>query len=360
VIKAAGLDGMVLEDTEGRRNSLIRYLTGLPQDGLFFVFRTGRTVLVPWDLIMAKRIAVSSKIVPLTDFERRTERAIQGVLDMEGFGSGSHIELPAATPYPLFMKLREQIPGVTFSCPERGVEYRLNEARARKDEGETACIRKAADITNEVLDRLALGFEQGEFATELDAAAFTEHLGRKKGAEGMGFETIAAGPRRSFGIHALPSYTAGPIGTPGLSIIDFGFTVAGYTSDVTITIARGNLSWKQERMIELVTGAYNAALKATAPGARIRDICKTVEDIFASEGFSMPHSLGHGIGLDAHEAPLVSTRAEPEETLEPGMVITLEPGLYADDAGGVRLENDVLITETGAEVLTRSRILRLP
>lgn len=359
-IDEAGLDGIILEDTEGRRNSAIRYLTGLPQDGLLFVFRTGETVLVPWDIIMARKTATASRIVPLTDFERKIEKAIRGVLDITGFGPGTKLELSAATPHPLYMKLREKVPEAVFNCPERGVEHRIDDMRSRKDPDEQAILRQAATATNTVLQQLVETFEKGAPLTELEAAMMIETAGRELGSEGQGFETIAAGPDRSFGIHALPAFTNAPIGTEGLSIIDFGFSFGGYTSDVTITIARGNLSEKQERMVELVNTAYTAAVEAAGPGVNIREICRRVDDVFSAASFSMPHSLGHGIGLDAHEAPLVSTRADEDAVLEPGMVITIEPGLYAEDTGGVRLENDLLITEGGAEVLTMSRILRLP
>ena len=358
-IRDADLDGILLEDTEGRRCSSIRYLTGLPQDGLLFIFRTGRTVLVPWDIIMAEKMASASNIIPLTSFERKIDKAILGVLEAEGLGTGAKLELPARTPYPMFNKLCEQMPDILFSCPEKGVEYRIMAMRACKDRDETRIIKQAADITNTVLDQLENKFIKGALTTELDAAMFIAQAGRKLGAESMGFETIAAGPERSFGIHAFPSFSEGPIGTTGLSIIDFGFCFEGYTSDVTMTVARGPLTDTQEQMISLVQQAYDAAVEASGPGSNIRGVCGIVDTIFEAAGFAMPHSLGHGVGLDAHEAPMVSTRAEEDAILEPGMVITIEPGLYSRDDGGVRLENDLLITEDGAETLTRSRILRL-
>ena len=88
------------------------------------------------------------------------------------------------------------------------------------------------------------------------------------------------------------------------------------------------------------------------------EIAKAVDEVFSREGFSMPHSLGHGIGLEVHENPILNTKPEYETTLEPGIIITLEPGLYEDGAGGVRWENDFLVTDSGHEVLTNSRLIR--
>ena len=182
----------------------------------------------------------------------------------------------------------------------------------------------------------------------------------ERGAEGVGFETLAAGPERSFGIHAHPACTFSDFGGLGLSILDFGVNVMGYSSDVTLTFIRGKMDNRQELMVSLVEKAYELDSSFAKPGAGTYDIAKAVEEVFAAEGFHMPHSLGHGIGIEVHEGPILKSNPETNVTLLPGMVITLEPGLYHAAAGGVRYENDFLITETGHEVLTNSRLIRLP
>ncbi|MEN6399706.1 MAG: M24 family metallopeptidase, partial [Rectinema sp.] len=199
----------------------------------------------------------------------------------------------------------------------------------------------------------------GKLTTELDVALYIEKEARAHGAERTGFETLAAGPERSFGIHAFPAYGNGPIGTKGLSILDFGIVIDGYTSDVTMSFVRGPLSSEQSTMVDLVQRAYELALAACKPGIPARDIALAVDEFFAKSGFSMPHALGHGIGLEAHEAPGVNVRPSNTAILVPGNIITLEPGLYHPEFGGVRLENDVLITENGCTVLTKSRIVTL-
>ena len=150
----------------------------------------------------------------------------------------------------------------------------------------------------------------------------------------------------------------------GLSILDFGVRFGGYTSDVTLTLAKKPLSLKQETMIEAVHEAYALALELCRPGIDPVLVGERIQEYFGNRGFYMPHSLGHGIGLDAHEEPSFRRKELPgneeqRRLLQPGMVFTIEPGLYDPGQGGVRLENDLLCTEQGVEVLTSAQILYL-
>ena len=133
----------------------------------------------------------------------------------------------------------------------------------------------------------------------------------------------------------------------------------GYTSDTTLTVAKGPLTKEQEKQLDLVQKAYDEALKLYKPGRPIIDAAKKCDSVFAAAKRKMPHGLGHAVGLEIHEQPRVSLRATPEMLFKPGMILTCEPGLYDVEIGGTRLENDVLITEDGNEVLTHSRIIRL-
>jgi Xaa-Pro dipeptidase len=145
-----------------------------------------------------------------------------------------------------------------------------------------------------------------------------------------------------------------------MSILDFGVKVNGYSSDVTITVARGPLTAEQERMIELVSAAYAAAIQAAKPGVAARAPARAVDSLLAASGWKMPHALGHGIGLDVHEAPVLRNQEESSDpVLLTGMIFTVEPGLYHPDQGGVRWENDFLLTESGATALTNARIIRV-
>ena len=182
---------------------------------------------------------------------------------------------------------------------------------------------------------------------------------RENGCQRTGFDTLAAGPSRSFAIHAFPGYTAAAWPAKGLSILDFGVVYQGYTSDTTLTIAQGPLTPAQEKQLALVQKAYDECLKLYAPGRPIMEAAKKADSVFAAAKRKMPHTLGHAIGLEIHEQPRVSPRTAPEMLFKPGMILTCEPGLYDVEIGGTRLENDELITEDGNEVLTHSRIIKL-
>jgi Xaa-Pro dipeptidase len=358
-----GIDLFVIEDTEGRRSASLRYLSGHPNDGVLFLSRRGRASLFPWDTALAAQYADADEILPYTDFGRRPREAIAGFLRKEFTGGGPKIALPPAMPYPAVIQISEEIrkefPGAEILCTNEGPDAFIGKMRIIKDAEEIALLRKAADILNTLSHGIEKSVRGKSLVTETDAALFIERECRVLGAEGASFPTLAAGPDRSFGIHAFPGYTAAPFAAPGLSILDFGVSVEGYAGDVTLTFAAGKLSGKQKTMTGLVEEAYTAALELCGPGESTVKIAKTVEQIFARHNFVMPHSLGHGLGLEVHEAPFLRTAQESDVILRPGMIFTLEPGLYDPQAGGVRLENDILITETGKEVLTRSRIAHI-
>jgi Xaa-Pro dipeptidase len=339
-------------------------------DAILFVFADGRTVLVPWDLNLAREMSVVDQVIPYTDFKRSFREAVIAVLAREGEGlqavqgpGARKVEFSSRTTYLRHKELLGDLPGAEILIRTDGGDAHLGALRALKDGEEMAALEKAARITDElaatVTDILRDTSARGQL-TEIAMAQRLEHEALRLGAEGMGFETLAAGPRRSWGIHPFPACTSGPFGGTGLSILDFGVKVDGYTSDVTITVACGKLSAEQERMIALVEEAYAAALDASRPGASPRDPARKADEVFQAAGWKMPHALGHGIGLDAHERPLLHAQGGGSDTsLAPGMVFTIEPGLYHPEHGGVRWENDVLMTESGPKVLTNAKIIRV-
>jgi Xaa-Pro dipeptidase len=350
---------VMFEDTEGRRDTAIRWMTGQPQDALLFLSAEGKCLLAPWDANMAAVYAQADVVIPYGEFERRSVQALKGAAALFKIPPGSRIEIPPVTSYMGFLQYIEEAGKFDILCRNNGAHTEVESLRMIKDDDEQGIYRKAAAITNEVTDLLEHHITAGRLPTEMDVALFIEAECRRRDCEGTGFETLAAGAARSFGIHAFPAYTAEPFAGPGLSILDFGLKYRGYTTDVTLTFAREPLSPAQEKMLTLTEKAYARAFSLARPGAGARELSLAADAVFSRARKSMPHALGHGIGLEAHEAPYLRSRADNTLTLQEGMIFTLEPGLYDPVQGGCRLENDVLITAEGAEVLTRGRIVRL-
>jgi Xaa-Pro dipeptidase len=353
-----GIALVMFEDTEGRRDPAVRWLTGHPADAVLFLSAGGKCMLVPWDANMAAFYAEADAVIPYGEFELQPAIALRAATAFLKIPPGSRIEISPVTAYPRFLKYIGEFAEYDLLCRPDSIHDAAGEMRQIKDEEEIRIYRKAAEITNEIIDLLEENVRSGQIRTETDAALFIEAEGRRRGCEGAGFETLAAGPGRSFGIHAFPSYTGAGFAAKGLSILDFGLKYEGYSTDVTMTFAR-DLSKAQEKQLALIEKAYKLALSLAGEGVSTWDIALAVEAHFGKFKRVMPHGLGHGIGLEVHEKPLLRTRKENARQLEAGMIFTIEPGLYDPVIGGCRLENDVLITTEGVEVLTRSRVVRL-
>jgi len=354
----AGIELAMFDNTAGKKDSSVRWLTGHPGDALLFLSKSKKVMLVPWDINLAKAYARADIIVPYNDFDRIPLKAIHGAVDKLKVPFGSKIEIPPATSYPSFLDFVGELPDFDIICREKSTNTYANRRRVNKDADEIAIIKKTADITNKIIDLLEKRIRAGKIKTEADAAIFIELESRKRGCDGTGFETLAAGPERSFGIHAYPSWTAAAFGGQGLSILDFGLCYGGYNTDVTFTFVR-DPGPQQLKMINLVEKAVKLAVEMFANGNETMLIAMAVEELFAKSKKKMVHSLGHGLGLDVHEHPYIKNNPEENWKLTPGTFFSLEPGLYDPIHGGCRLENNYLITETGCEKLTEARIIHL-
>jgi Xaa-Pro dipeptidase len=316
-------------------------------------------LLIPWDVNISRDYSSCDFVIPYTQFGLDPVKALLAAIAHFNTFPGTKIEIPSSTPYPDFLSYVDKIADYDIICHKDGVKSEIERLRMIKDDEEIHIYRVLADATNKVIDLLEQNVRDGYIKTEVDAAVFIEYEARKLDCEGTGFTTLAAGAARSVGIHAFPPYTGAPFAGPGLSILDFGLVFRGYTSDVTMTFARGPLSKRQEARLELIEEAFTLALSKVKDGALCKVIAQSVDTLFRKSRFSMPHGLGHGIGLQPHEAPYLRARSDNEFKLAPGMIFTIEPGLYDPTEGGCRYENDILLTANGPEVLTRSRIVRL-
>jgi Xaa-Pro dipeptidase len=355
-----GIALLMLEDTETRRDQNIRWLTGHPGDALLFLSAEKKAILAAWDVNLAKLYTAQSSVMiaSYNDFDRKPVKAISVIAKKLNLPAGSKIEIPPVTPYPSFLDYVGKLTDYDILCRENGAAAEIIKMRAVKDEEEIAVIRKAANLTNELINQLEKNVISEKIKTEADAALFIEVEARKQGCEGTSFGTLAAGPERSFAIHAFPNWTCAPFGGQGLSILDFGVKLGGYCTDVTLTFAR-DLDQKQEKLVNLVEKAAKLAIAMAHNGVMAKDIAAAVDALFSKSKKKMPHGLGHGIGLQEHEYPLLRNSNDNEWTLEPGNIFTIEPGLYDPLLGGCRLENDILVTDTGHEILTKARIIRL-
>ncbi len=354
-----GIGAVVFEDTEGRRTPAVRYFTGHPSDAIFIATSDGQSILLPWDENLAAKKSVDCKIISYTSYDRKNTKAVAGVLKSVKAKGKKKVELSPDTPYPLFLKYVDTLAENNWDvlCREKSTHDFVNELRAQKDEYEIECTKEAARVGDWIISEIERGIREGWLKKEMDVALLIESELRKQGCEKTGFDTLAAGPSRSWAIHAFPGYTDAPWPADGLSIRDFGVVYEGYTSDTTLTVAK-NLNEQQEKLVALVEKAAENALEFYKPGKSIKAAAEAANEVFAKAKRVMPHSLGHGIGLEIHEEPRVSTNVPGDQTFKPGMIATLEPGLYDPKLGGVRLENDVLITENGNEVITHSKIIR--
>jgi Xaa-Pro dipeptidase len=312
-----GVFAYVLEDFENLRTSMVRWLSGHPSDAILVVAASGESVLVPWDTILAGERARVDRIVPYTDFKRSYKEAVGVVLKSLGLPAGAgtprpKVEFLSRTSHLRYEDLGRELPAIEVQVRGGGIDAFLGMLRTIKDAAEVAALERAAAITDEVLDLVEreLRAKPAGSLREIDVAQLIEREALARGAEGVGFETLAAGPSRSWGIHAFPTYSAGPFGSKGLSILDFGVKVDGYTSDVTATFVRGPLAPEQDRMVSLVQAAYDAAVAAVKPGASPKAPAIAADQVFEAAGWKMPHALGHGIGLDAHEGPLLRSLGE--------------------------------------------------
>jgi len=353
-----GIALVMFEDTEGRRDANIRWLTGQPGDALLFLSLDRKSLLVPWDIILAKAYARADAIVPYNEFDRTPGKAVKGAIERMKIPAGSKIEIPPVTPYPAFLDFVAELQDFDIICRNRSAMEHAMNLRTTKDAEEIAIYRKAAVDTNKIIDLLEKKVKSGKIETETDAVMLIETESRKLGCDGAAFETLAAGQDRSFGIHAFPAWTDAPFGGPGLSILDFGVRYCGYNTDVTLTFVR-DPSPQQLKMVNLVEKAYKVAVDSVAAGNDTMATAVLVDEFLAKSRKRLVHGLGHGIGLDVHEYPFLRSRHETTWDLKPGMLFTIEPGLYDPVHGGCRLENDFLITENGYEVLTSSRIVWL-
>ncbi|MCU1372783.1 MAG: Xaa-Pro aminopeptidase [Actinomycetia bacterium] len=324
----------------------IRYLTG-------FTGSAGRLLVLPDELVFvtdgryrdqaAEQLAavgVEARIeVTTTEQQARLTAAARGVarLGLEA----NDVTWAAQRSY------------ATAGFPEAELvptEGLVESLRLVKDEGEVARIEAAAAIADGALasvrHRLGDGLTEKEFRLELDFAML------RGGADDLSFETIVGSGPNGAKPHARP--TERRIGEGDLVVLDFGALLDGYHSDISRTVMVGEPSPTQARMLEVVRASQQAGVDAVEAGIGGADVDRVCRDVIVEAGWgdAFVHGTGHGVGLDIHEEPRVS--ATSAATLAVGHVVTVEPGVYLPEHGGVRIEDTLVVTTSGSRRLTNA------
>ncbi len=246
----------------------------------------------------------------------------------------------------------ERLEAITERFPElqiSRVDEKINELRVIKSEKELENMRKAAELADYAIEVGVKGIAEGK--TELEILNTIEKAVKEKGACQMSFDTMVLSGKK----------TASPHGTPGerkiqkgdFILFDLGVVYNGYCSDITRTVAFGEPTEEMKEIYHTVLKAEESAVQAVKPGISAMELDKIARDIISEAGYGeyFTHRLGHGLGISVHEFPSIT--GVNELKLQEGMVFTIEPGIYHPDIAGVRIEDDVVVTKDGVEVLTK-------
>ncbi len=336
-----GLEGFLVVNVERSDRPNLRYLTGFT--GSFGVLLVGEKNLFATDSRYTEQAGKEVAGLPVEEVKGRWlpwlgERL--RALGLKQVGIGAH-----RTSVHVFQELSRLASPVEL-VPQAGL---VEELRRIKSPAEVERIAAAAELTDAGL-RWALG-ELRPGRTEREVALDLEIWYRQSGAEGVAFELIVASGPGS----AMPHYRPGNrrIAQGDVVLFDVGVQVDGYCSDLTRVVAVGEPGREVRDVYTLVLGANRAGLEAVRGGKPAREVDGAARDAIARGGHGdrFGHGLGHGVGLEVHEAPTVGPASE--DTLAPGNVITIEPGVYLPGKFGVRIEDLVVVTETGCRVLSR-------
>ena len=319
----------------------IRYLTGFSGDSGLALIGPEKTFLIT-DFRYEEQARIEA---PNSDLFIAKNGFVEKMAELSPEATGHRIGFEAShLSYKAYKKLETHLSHAEWIARD-GLVERLSIV---KDALEIAHIREAVRIGDRVLDEIIPLLEPG--ITERDIAAEIDHAIRKHTAEGPSFEAIvASGPRASMP-HATVSDRVFQSGD--LVILDFGAVFRGYASDMTRTLAIGAPTVQQRTVYEIVLRAQEAAIAAAKAGLSCAELDRVARTIIeeACYGPQFGHSLGHGVGLGVHEQPRISSQSD--QVLKPGMVITIEPGIYIPGWGGIRIEDLVVIQPDGCENLT--------
>ena len=337
-MQAEGLDAMLVTNLVN-----VRYACGyVGSNGVVLLAPDRRVLFTDFRYVaVARRDTRGVEVVEAgRDLLARTLEVIQAV------APGGRVGFEAEhTSVARHERLTAELPGPEL-VPTQGL---VEGVRALKEPEEIAAMSRAAEIADQAFAACADGIFRGR--TERDVAWDLEALMRRAGAERASFDIIVASGVRGAQPHAVPSDEAIPPDT--LVTVDMGAMVDGYASDCTRTFATGPLPEQLERAYAVCLAAQELGVAAVRPGVAGGELDAVARDHITAEGFgdAFRHGLGHGVGLEVHERPWA--RQGITDAIDTGMTVTVEPGIYLEGVGGVRIEDLLFVTTDGAQVLTR-------
>lgn len=334
-----GLDSILIAKPENRA-----YLSGFTGSNGWLLIDQNHAYLIT-DFRYTEQAAAQAPAFEVVKIEGLAEETLSSRVKQLGAKSlgieGDFVNVD------LFRRYEEVFAGVDLV----GATNLVETLRQIKDEQEIAIMRRAAAITDEAWSQIIPLIKPG--AVERDLAVELEYRMKKLGAEGLAFEIICASGVRSSLPHGRASEKV--IEAGDLVTFDFGASYGGYCSDMTRTVMVGEPSAKQREIYETVLEAQVRGVAACRAGITGKDLDEVCRGYIREKGYAeyFGHGTGHAVGRYIHESPTVSARGE-KHVLQPGMVVTIEPGIYLPGWGGVRIEDMVLVTEGGCERLSNS------
>ncbi|GAA0115927.1 M24 family metallopeptidase [Clostridium senegalense] len=332
-----GLDGVLLQGDINRN-----YMSGFKGDESYSIITKDRAIFIT-DFRFTEQANQQVENYEIHEYQRPFETFLDKMvkeLNIKKLGFEENV-----LTFDLYESYKNAV-----NCELIPLNGMVEKLRLIKSKDEIEAIKKAQQIADSAFEHMLEFIKPG--MTEKEIGLELEFYMRKLGASGLSFPSIVASGVRS----SLPHGTATEkvVERGDFLTLDFGAVYDGYCSDMTRTIVIGEPNDKMKEIYNIVLNAQEAALKAVKPGMSCFDLDKIARDIIKDAGYGeyFGHGLGHGVGRLIHEAPMVSFRSN--EVLEPGMVITDEPGIYIPNFGGVRIEDLILVTEDGCEVLSKS------
>lgn len=319
----------------------IRYLCGFTgSNGILIVSQSGSLLLTdPRYDIQAR----AESDCPVSIVRKSLWKALPGLLARKRWKS---IGIEASrVSVDVYQALQAELP---LGCSLEAAAPLIENARTVKTDAEVRFIRQSVRTCSAAFERVLKKVRPG--VTEIEVAADLDYQMRRLGADHSAFETIVASGTRSALPHARPMSAS--IQLNQLLLIDMGASQEGYASDMTRTVYVGKPTPKVRRTYAAVLEAQMAAIDTVRAGVKAGAVDRQARRVLRSHGLdkAFVHSTGHGLGLEIHEPPRIG-KSDPT-VLQPGMVVTVEPGVYIEGFGGIRIEDTVLVTENGCEVLT--------